>query len=221
MFATCEAGYVLDMIDDDAETLELNESSASLNMLFNFLHYPPESYIEPPTRKSRKDYDFTRVQFTTPESSSIPFPILPQLLRLADKYAFTEELSECLRSHLSAYVSTYPLRVYGYAVELGMDVVAAKASMFLLDPPISSYSPEDMKAVPSAEALQRLVLLHDYRINKLKGILVGEVIFPHDYGLCSKHGQKTKNFWEYRKNYVLPKIQAGMSLRTFAAVVAP
>ncbi|KAJ3482060.1 hypothetical protein NLI96_g7227 [Meripilus lineatus] len=206
MFATCDSGYVLDMLDEEAETLELNEPSATLNMLFNCLHYPPEPYTEPP--KSAKE-DFTRVQFKSSPESSIPFPILPPLLRLADKFAFTDELTHCLRSHLSAYVATYPLRVYGYAVELGMDAVAAKASMFLLDPPISSYSAEDMKAVPSAEALQRLVLLHDYRITKLKEILGGESIFPHDYGLCSKHGHKTRNLWEQRKTQVLPKIQAG------------
>lgn len=207
MFATCESGYVLEEIDEDTETLELNETSATLNMLFNCLHYPPEPYAEPPkSPQPRGDYT---IQFRSPLESSIPFPILPSLLRLADKFAFTDELTHCLRSHLSAYISTYPLRVYGYAVELGMDAVAAKASMFLLDPPISSYSVEDMKAVPSAEALQKLVLLHNHRITKLKEILEGEAIFPYDYGFCSKHGQKTRNLWKQRKEQIVPKIQAG------------
>ena len=212
MFATCESGYVVHMLDEDEETLDMPEPSSTLIMLFNFLHYPPEPYLE--HRKTKEllgsDYDYTKIQpLSAPSEIIIPFPILPLLLRLSDKYRFTQENTTCLYSHLTAYASTYPLRVYGYAIELGLESVAAKTSIYLLHPPLSSYSPEDMKVIPTAEALQKLVRLHDYRIKKLGQVLDEEVVFPYGYGLCMKHGQKTKSLWNQRKHHLNPLIQAG------------
>ncbi|THH02503.1 hypothetical protein EW026_g381 [Hermanssonia centrifuga] len=102
----------------------------------------------------------------------------------------------------------YPLRVYGYASELGLDKVAAKASTHLLHPPLTSYSTEEMKAIPTAEAYHKLALLHEFRTRKIRETLMNEEVFPHGYGECSRHAQRTKDLWKTRKHVVYNQIQA-------------
>ncbi|PSR71272.1 hypothetical protein PHLCEN_2v12786 [Hermanssonia centrifuga] len=155
--------------------------------------------------------DFGRIQEIIPEAT-IPFPLLPSLYRLADKYAFSQDIMQALHSHLGAYVSMYPLRVYGYASELGLDKVAAKASTHLLHPPLTSYSTEEMKAIPTAEAYHKLALLHEFRTRKIRETLMNEEVFPHGYGECSRHAQRTKDLWKTRKHVVYNQIQAGETL---------
>lgn len=217
MFACCDSGYVLHDLDEDAGTLDLDEPSPNLNILFNFLHHPPAPAVTPP--KSPKHHNWGRVEARFPEST-IPFPLIPTLLRLADKYAFTEAHVKCLHTHLGSYASIYPLRVYGYASELGLTELAAKTTMYLLDPPLSSYTAEEVKVIPSAEAYHQLVVLHEFRIRKLKELLMNESIFPHGYGRCSKHAGRTEKLWGQQKEVVAGRIEAGTwtlfpSIRTF------
>ncbi|CAL1696460.1 unnamed protein product [Somion occarium] len=216
MFSCCESGYVFDSLDEDTHTLDLMESSTNLNLLFRFLHNPPVPYEEEKAEKS--PIKSSRIHLMFPQSA-IPFPLIPSLLKLADKYALSPELTECLYSHLASYASVFPLRVYGYAVELGLDSIAAKTSMYLLDPPLSSYSVEDLKAIPTAEAYHKLVLLHDFRIKRLREILRGESIFPHGYGECSRHAQKTVFIWERRKEDILHLIEAATDVAAEMAQV--
>ena len=207
MFVCCDSGYVVDMLDEDAATLDLDESSEKLGMLFHLLHALPEPYQEEPEPQSERDY--TRIKSALPKEAAIPFPILPTLLSLADKYALSETVQHVLHTHLAAYASTYPLRVYGYATSLGLETIAARTSAFLLDPPLSSHAARDVNVIPSAEAYHKLVQLHDYRIRKLGEVLMGEEIFPHGYGKCPRHGAKTQEVWEGRKKVVIGKIRAG------------
>ena len=185
--------------------MDLQESAAQLNILFHVLHHLPDAFVPPESDKAK---DFTRIQTSVPEHA-IPFPLMPALFNLADKYAFSQELTERLYSHLAAYTSTYPLRVYGLAVGLGLDKIAAKASMYLLHPPLASYSTEEMRVIPTAEAYHKLVLLHDFRIRRLKEILIEAEIFPHGYGECSRHASRANTLWANRKDQIVNKIQAG------------
>ncbi|KAI0786048.1 hypothetical protein C8Q75DRAFT_735152 [Abortiporus biennis] len=184
MFSCCDS--------QDSDVLELTETSSTLNILFNFLHHPPPPF---PTGSKPKG-DFTRIKAVYPDST-IPFPLLPQLLRLADKYAFTEDMTKILYSHLTSYSAMYPLQVYGYAVELGLDDLASK----------TTYTSEEIKVIPTAEAYHKLVLLQQYRVKRLGEILKTETIFPHGYGLCSKHKSHTESLWEKRKEVLSTKIQ--------------
>lgn len=195
------------MLDEDAGTLDLDESAEKLSMLFELLHNLPEPYQEEPLPKSQRD--FTRVQSTMPNETAIPFPLLPNLLALADKYALSDTILHTLHTHLAAYTSTHPLRVYGYATSLNLDDVAARASTFLLDPPLSSHTPQDINVIPSAQAYHRLVQLHEYRRKKLTEMVMGEEIFPHGYGKCPRHGTKTQEVWEERKKVVCARVLAG------------
>lgn len=208
MFACCESGYVLDSLDEEARMLDIIESSANLEILFQFLHNPPPPYEAKIDEKPKSPTAYTRICATFPEDA-VPFPIIPTLLNLADKYSFSEPLTTSLYSHLAAYASVYPLRVYGYAVQLGLEDVAAKTSMYLLAPPLSSYTVDDLKVIPTAEAYHKLVLLHDLRIKRLREILRGESIFPHGYGDCPRHSQKTVFLWERKKEDVVNLIEAG------------
>ena len=205
MFSCCDAGYVLHDYDPDSHTLDLTESAVALDSLFRLLHSPPKRFEAPPRKR---DSDFTRVVETVPEAT-IPWPLLPSLFRLADKYNLSERILQSLHSHLGAYASVFPLQVYGYAVGLGLDEIAAKTSKHLLHPPLMSYTPEELRVIPTAEAYQKLLLLHDYRIKKLTEMLLNEEIFPHGYGECPRHVQHTKALWQSRKEKILGRIEAG------------
>lgn len=211
MFVSCDGGFQLvsTTLDEENRTLNLYESGSVLDALFQLLHSTPAPFEPPPPPT-----DFTRIQETIPEAA-IPCPLLPALFALADKYALSQEIVQTLQSHLSAYASTFPLQVYGCAVGFGMPDIAVEASAHLLHPPLTSYTPEEIKIIPTAQAYHRLVLLHELRIRKLGEVLEHEEIFPHGYGECGRHAERTKSLWLRRKATTMSKIQAGESQATY------
>ncbi|KAJ3541218.1 hypothetical protein NM688_g6116 [Phlebia brevispora] len=219
MFACCDASRTMqDVPEDGWQIMDLQESGPQLNILFNFLHHPPDNFHS--SAAMAKPKDFTRIVQNTLPANAIPYPLLRILFGLADKYAFSKDLVDCLKSHLVAYTSTYPLHVYGYATELGLDEIAAQASMYLLHPPLTSYSAEDMRAIPTGEAYHKLVLLHDFRVKKLQGLLEEAEIFPHGYGACPRHSHRLQNLWESRKSVVFSEIQAATDVAAEMSAVS-
>ncbi|GJE87777.1 hypothetical protein PsYK624_038600 [Phanerochaete sordida] len=202
MFHCCDAST-------GERVLELQESAPSLSLLFQLLHNTPEPYVPPDADKPVhvEAHDYVHIQQRVP-AHAIPFPLLPTLFVLADKYACAPAVMQACFSHLAAYASTHPLRVYGMAVGMGHAAIAAKASKFLLHPPLTSYTTDEIKSIPTAEAYHRLVLLHEHRIKRLREILIDEPIFPQRYGECSKHTARTKRHWEARKGLVIPRVAA-------------
>ena len=211
MFSCCDQGDVTDTPDTGGQAMELHEPAAQLNMLFHVLHHPPERCVLA-ERVEGQSRDFTRIRGIEAEHA-IPFPVLQAVLRLADKYALSQEIMDALHSHLLAHASTYPLDVYGYAVEYGLPALAGKASKYLLHPPLSSYTTEQVKVIPTAAAYHRLVMLHDFRIKKLKEILMEADVFPHGYGECPRHAQRTRNLWSCRREVIVDKILAGQCMQ--------
>ncbi|KAI0702476.1 hypothetical protein BC835DRAFT_1320873 [Cytidiella melzeri] len=216
MFSCCDAGfYMVNTLDEDNKTLELHESAVVLNTLFQLLHSPPAPFVASPAEESQ---DFTRVWEHKISEATIPWPLLPSMFVLADKYALSREVTGVLRSHLAAYASVFPLQVYGTACTLGFSDIAAEASAHLLHPPLSKYGPEEIKVIPTAEAYHQLVLLHDFRVKRLSDILGNEEVFPHGYGECSRHSQRTKIAWEGRKQAISSQIKAATDV---AALMEP
>lgn len=193
---------------DAAHTLDLHDPPPALAMLFRLLHDPPPAYA-PARSEAHAPADYLHIRAGPPDGRAIPFPLLPALLALADKYAVAPHVAAVCRSHLAAYAPTYPLRVYGMAVALGLDALAAQASTFLLHPPLAAYTTAEVSVVPTAAAYHRLVLLHDHRIRRLRELLAGEPIFPQHYGECSKHVHKTTALWADKKKRIAGRMQAG------------
>ena len=206
MFESCDSGFevVSAGLDEESRTLELHESASVLDALCRLLHAAPPPFVPSPS----EDYDFTRIQETIPDTA-IPLPVLPALFVLADKYSLSQDIARSLRSHLAAHASAFPLEVYGCAVKFGLDEIAGEASTHLLHPPLTSYTPDEIKVIPTAEAYHRLALLHEIRIRKLREVLENEEVFPHGYGECRRHAQRMESVWRQRKNVVMNKIQAG------------
>lgn len=200
MFDCCEGGSTLD------EVLDLEESADTLSILLSLLH----TKIDPPEHIPNPKPYGTAIRAEQYESGSvIPFPLLPTMLRLVDKYALSETVQRSLLAHLSCHTAAYPLEVYGYATAHGLRDLAADASMHLLHPPLSSYSPNDLKVIPVPEAWHELVLLHEVRIRGLRRLLLAEEIFPCGYGQCSSHKDKTLSLWKQRKNEIILRVEAG------------
>lgn len=212
MFESCVNGFevVSAGLDEESRTLDLYESGSVLRALFQLLHSTLAPFVPP--KSALTERDFTRIQGTFPEAT-VPFPLLPALFALADKYALSQDIVRALRSHLAAYASAFPLQVYGCAVTFGLDEVAGEASAHLLHPPLTSYTADEIKVIPTAEAYHELVLLHERRIQKLKEVLGDEQIFPYGYGECKWHAQSAKTLWQQRKTVVMSKIQAGETMR--------
>jgi hypothetical protein len=207
MFDCCDSGFVMSMADDTDQVLDLDEPAEMLNILLSLLHTPPP----PPQRKHKICAEglLARAPIAFEPGSIIPFPLLPRMLQLADKYDLSENLQQSLLAHMSSYVSSRPLEVYAFATGRGLQALAVDASKHLLHPRLAAYSPKDIKMIPSTEAWQKLVLLHDVRIRGLREILLGEEIFPHGYGTCSAHKDKTITLWGQRKMDIILKVEAG------------
>ncbi|KAI0094589.1 hypothetical protein BDY19DRAFT_913591 [Irpex rosettiformis] len=224
MFSCCDAGFdmVNTLIDEDSRTLELHEKAAVLDALFYLLHSTPAAFVNPPllTEESQVDEDIVHVREGTISDVSIPWPLIPPLFVLADKYALSQEIVQVLKSHLAAYASVFPLQVYGCASGLGFHDVAADASTHLLHPPLATYTLEDVKVIPTAEAYHKLVLLHDFRVKKLAEVLRDEQVFPHGYGECSRlgHSQRTRSAWDARKQVIYGQMEAATNV---AALMEP
>jgi hypothetical protein len=197
--------------DNPDQVLDLDETAEVLNILLSLLHTPPP----PPERQQNANADNSlTITLQAVESASvIPFPLLPRMVQLADKYVFSEQLQRSLLAHMKSYVSAHPLEVYAFASERGLQSLAVDASKHLLHPRLAAYSPKDMKIVSSPEAWQKLVLLHDVRIRGLREILLGEEIFPHGYGTCSSHKDKTISLWRQRKMDIILRVEAGKQVQ--------
>ena len=197
MFECCDSGFAITMVDKTEQSLDLDEPADVLNVLLTLLHTPPQ-----PPQKIPKlpafEYD-----------TVIPFPLLPRMLQLADKYSLPETILQSLIAHLATHVSSYPLEVYGFAVARGLDNLAIDASKHLLHPPLSAYSPKQIRIIPTPEAWHKLVILHEGRIRGLRKILLEEELFPYGYGVCSLHRNRTLSLWNQRKMEILHKIEAG------------
>jgi len=214
MFACCDAGYVINMTDHNEQILDLAESSCVLRLLLHLINAAPEPY----ERVCPAPVNSYCIRPTFPDAA-IPFPLIPTLIALAEKYALHQPVLHSLHSHLAAYASIYPLRVYGYSVQMGLDEVAGEASMYLLHPPLSTYTAEDVSVIPTAEAYHKLVLLHDHRTTRLRTLLMDEAIFPHGYGKCTKHHKSTATLWEQTKKTVAERILPDTDIAIEMAVV--
>lgn len=208
MFACCDTGSAVGTAagrpDSDKQVLHLAETSSTLSMLLRLVNAAPEPF----ERVHRVPANTCYIQPTFPDAA-IPFPLVPALIALAERYALRPPVLHSLHSHLAAYVSMYPLRVYGYATQLGLDELAGEASMYLLHPPLSTYTAQDISVIPTAEAYHRLVLLHNHRTTRLRVLLMEEAIFPHGYGECAKHHRNTAALWEETKEELADRILAG------------
>jgi hypothetical protein len=214
MFACCDMGYMADLSNDKdpGQVLDLDEPSDVLEILLHILHSPPPPpavYLSDTQAREEKHETEICTRRHVP-SSIIPLPLLQQLFHLADKYILSEAITQSLRAHLQAHAPTHPLRVYGFATERGWDSIAAEASKFLLHPPLSAYTIQDVKVIPTAEAHHKLLLLQAFRVKRLREVLLSEEIFPHGYGACPTHCQQTSELWERRRSALAPRIEAGM-----------
>ncbi|KAF8845308.1 hypothetical protein BDN67DRAFT_961613, partial [Paxillus ammoniavirescens] len=206
MFLCCDS-QTCDVANRDVpEILELDESAATLRMLLELLHFPPP----PPLLRLSASQTRRMGKPTSPyDGSLVPYPLLPDMLRLVDKYDLSEPLRRSLHSHLFANACIHPLKVYAFATTNGLDDVAAEASAYLLHPPLSTYTKDQIAILPSATAYHALVRLHSYRVNRLKEILLSEDIFPFGYGACLTHQGDTTRIWNERRLLLATQIEAG------------
>jgi hypothetical protein len=193
------------------ENLDLDESAETLGVLLRLLHSPPPPPIRVGIPLSREHERLTsRIHIREYEPGSVvPLPMLPMLLSLADKYVLKDSIVSSLHEHLLANASAHPLQVYGMATRHGLDRIASAATKYLLHPPLSSYTVEDVKVIGSAEGYHKLLLLHAYRVKRLREILLAEEVFPHGYGVCPTHGQRTTSLWARSRDSIAPKMEAG------------
>jgi hypothetical protein len=214
MFLCCDS-QACDVANRDVpEVLELDESAATLRMLLELLHFPPP----PPSLRLSAPQTRRMGKPTSPyDGSLVPYPLLPDMLRLVDKYDLSEPLRRSLHSHLFANACTHPLKVYAFATTNGLDDVAAEASAYLLHPPLLTYTKDQIAILPSATAYHALVRLHSYRVIRLKEILLSEDIFPFGYGACLTHQGDTTRIWNERRLLLATQIEAGW----FPAPIGP
>lgn len=196
MFACCGA-------EDSDQVMDLTESAEAVSVLLHLLHNPPQAHDR------WKSY------------RPIPLPTLRIAFDLLDKYMLAPGLAETLHTHLAAHVRTSPLQVYGYAVELGLDNLASQASEHLLHPPVASYTLDEIRVIPSAAALHRLVVLQARREPELREVLLNEPLFPHGYSCYGSHGKRLDALWEARKARLVPKVRAGKMSYCMRGVSVP
>ncbi|KIK98501.1 hypothetical protein PAXRUDRAFT_823795 [Paxillus rubicundulus Ve08.2h10] len=209
MFLCCDT-QACDVANRDVpEVLELDESAATLRMLIELLHLPPP----PPSLRLSAPQTRRTGQPTSPYCGShVPYPLLPDMLRLVDKYDLSEPLRRSLHSHLRANACIHPMSVYAFATTHGLDDFAAEASAYLLHPPLSTYTKNQIATLPAATAYHALVRLHSYRVNRLKEILLSEDIFPFGYGACPTHQGDTTRIWNERRLLLATQIEAATDL---------
>ncbi|KAF8140033.1 hypothetical protein EV363DRAFT_1392956 [Boletus edulis] len=198
MFACCDHEYSFvnphDGIQDVNEVLELDESASTLRLLLRLLHFPP-----PPPPLSLSARETRRMG-------------KPDMVRLADKYGLSEPLRRAIYAHLFANAAIHPLEVYAYATRNHLDDVAAEASAYLLHPPLSTYSEDQIALIPSVSAYHDLVRLHSHRTTQLKSILLREDIFPFGYGACVAHQESTTRAWNDSRMLLATQLEAATDL---------
>ncbi|KAI6045043.1 hypothetical protein EDC04DRAFT_2865519 [Pisolithus marmoratus] len=218
MFALCDQGIastdVVKTLLADSCYVELDEPAQALTTLLELLRQPPHPpLLSLPNCVSAQER-WIKLPFSQryEHDSVIPFPLLPGMILLADKYSLSEPLTRSLRSHLVANAFLHPLKVYGFATANGFEDVAAEASTYLLHPPLASYSREDISVIPSVAAYHDLVQLHAHRIKRLQEILLSEEIFPFGYGSCTMHCDETTRSWNKLREQLAPRIEAASDI---------
>ncbi|KAF8610793.1 hypothetical protein BDV93DRAFT_517890 [Ceratobasidium sp. AG-I] len=200
----------LGSLHTELRTVEIKERHDLLVLLVNLLEAPPEN--PPPTVNNQGPSSAIPLEGEPPQSV-LPWPLLTTLLDLADKYDLSENIVSILHTHLQSHAPSYPLQVYGLATRLELSEISSLASSFLLHPPMHQYSVSDVKAIPSSVAYHLLLVLQTHRLQNLKTIVEREPLFPHDYGVCSKHGVNAPRLvWETRRSSVLDHLHAGSSV---------
>ncbi|KDN42146.1 hypothetical protein RSAG8_07004, partial [Rhizoctonia solani AG-8 WAC10335] len=201
--------------ENQLPTVEVDERYEILVLLVNLLESPPQlppatvtSYIPASAVPSTGD----------PPGTVLPWPLVTTLLDAADKYDFTNDILVLLHAHLQSHASSHPLPVYALTSRLGLSSIASHASSFLLHPPMHQYSVSEIKILPSATSYHLLLILQTRRLESLKKTLGNEMLFPHDYGACSKHGTASaKSVWEARKEVALNHVDASSSIADMMA----
>ncbi|CAE6516629.1 unnamed protein product [Rhizoctonia solani] len=196
--------------ENQLPVVEVDERYEILALLVNLLENPPQF---PPATAANHVPSSAVPSNSDPPGSVLPWPLVTTLLDAADKYDFSDNILALLRAHLQSHASSHPLPVYALASRLGLSSIASHASSFLLYPPMHQYSVSEIKLLPSATSYHLLLILQTRRLECLKEILGNEMLFPHDYGACSKHGTaSTKSVWETRKAVVLDHVDASSSI---------
>ncbi|KAG2368180.1 hypothetical protein BDR07DRAFT_1391450 [Suillus spraguei] len=199
----CSSCHIIQhVLNSDKDQMELTTDQP----LFRLIQQPPD----PPPMENAADG--TRPGFKLDAGSIIPFPVLPSMLYLADKYGLPEAITCSLHLHVQANASMNPLPVYAYATAHNLPKIAAEASAHLLHPPLSSYTKEDIQIIPTLTAYHELLRLHEYRKYKLRDILLNEDIFPHGYGTCPVHKQWATQLWEQKRVYLATQIEAATDI---------
>ncbi|KAH7340986.1 hypothetical protein B0J17DRAFT_627266 [Rhizoctonia solani] len=190
--------------------VEIDERYEILVLLVNLLESPPQ--FPPATATSCLPSSAVPSNSDLP-GSVLPWPLVTTLLDAADKFDFTDDILALLHAHLRSHASSHPLPVYALASRLGLSSIKSHASSFLLHPPMHQYSISEIKLLPSTTSYHLLLILQSRRLESLKEILGNEMLFPHDYGACSKHGTASaKLVWEARKALVLTHVDASSSI---------
>ncbi|KAH7883810.1 hypothetical protein F5I97DRAFT_1596380 [Phlebopus sp. FC_14] len=215
MFSYCDQGFML-VARGSTDALELDEPTESLQTLLYLLHSPPAPPSLSLTAHERRRRGSPVSKYG---GSIIPYPLLPEMLRLADKYVLSDPLTRSLHSHLLANASISPLKVYSFALANRFQDVVAEASAYLLHPPLSSYSREEIASIPSAAAYHDLVRLHAFRIKHLKRIVLNEDVFPFGYGVCPTHQKSTTRMWNGRRMYLATQVEAATDLAAEMSVL--
>lgn len=185
--------------NEDSEILCLDERASTLQVLLRLLHTTPSAAKPSPSGLHPSP---------SSRDPAIPFPLLPALFVLADKYMLSDQIVQALRASLAAYTSEQPLRVYGYAMQLGFSELAAEASTYLLYPPLAEYTAAEIAVIPTVQAYHQLGQLQAYRVKRLRELLQAEAIFPLGYGKCPKHARRTASLWGDRKKLIYAEIHA-------------
>lgn len=128
-----------------------------------------------------------------------------------------------LVSHLGEWTWWWPLETYCLAsafisppfkcsaegetrLEISQQMcnIASTASQHLLSPLLTSLPPSHSVMYPSAYSFSLLLHLQQFRINAFTKIINDpkSIVFPFDYGLCERHGERTREIWEERRKIV-------------------
>ncbi|CAE6413810.1 unnamed protein product [Rhizoctonia solani] len=204
-----------DTSESQLPIVEVDERYEILVLLVNLLESPPQL---PPATVTSCVPSSSVPSKDDPPGTVLPWPLVTTLLDTADKYDFTDNILALLHAHLQSHASSQPLPVYALASRLGLSSIASHASSFLLHPPMHQYSVSEIKLLPSAISYHLLLILQTRRLENLKQTLENEMLFPHDYGACSKHGTgPAKSVWEARKEVVLSHVNASSSIADMMA----
>jgi len=180
-----------------------------LTILLRLLHNPPSPPLLLKSKKEYSDSSFMtsrRPSDVYDPATVIPFPILVQILELADKYALDRTIMETLCRHLLVYAETYPLQIYGYATDHGLDKIAAKASQYLM--PVASYRMDEICQISKVNDYHKIVQLQHLRTQSLRELVLGEDIFPHGYRACPLHLQGTTALWNTKRTMLAAQLTA-------------